>query len=415
MSNYTVYHLHSDYSLLDSTTQYADYVARAKELGMTAIASTEHGRPLGWIHKKLMCDEAGIKFMHGVEIYLTENLDPKVRDNYHTVLIARNYEGVKEINRLVGLSGDEEHFYYNPRISFDEFLKLSPNVITTSACLASSLNKLDENDPWIEKLISRYDYLEVQPHNCDEQRAFNKRLLEWSKRFSKPLIAGTDTHNISQYKAECRAILLARKHKSYGDEDKFDLNWKTYDELVQAFKTQDALSEEEYLEAIENTNRLADSVENFEIDTAIKYPILYGSYEEDVRVFKNLTEQMFSEKLASGVIPASQSDGFRRAIEEETEVFEKLGMCGFMLCMSELVRWCKSNGIAIGTARGSVGGSRIAYIIDIIDLNPEQWHTVFSRFANADRKEIGDQWSPYTAMCRKIAGEPAHAGCRSRG
>ena len=412
IGNYTVYHLHSDYSLLDSATQFEDYVSRAKELGMGAIASTEHGRPLGWLHKKMLCDEAGIKFMHGMEIYLTESLDPKVRDNYHTVLIAKNYEGVKELNRLVWMSSDEEHFYYTPRISFDEFLALSPNIVTTSACLASPLNKLEDDNPYYEKLVCKYDYLEVQPHDCDEQRFFNRKLLELSKKYSKPLIAGTDTHNISKYKAECRDILMARKHKTYGDEDNYDLTWKTYDELVDMFKKQGALDEEIYLQAIENTNVLAQSVEGFDLDKSIKYPILYGSYEEDVRTFKAVTEEMFSEKVASGIIPASQVDGFRAAIDEEMKVFEKLGMCGFMLCMSELVRWCKSNGIAIGTARGSVGGSRIAYITDIIDLNPEQWHTVFSRFANEDRKEIGDQWSPYIVIYSEIAGEPAHAGCR---
>ena len=86
-------------------------------------------------------------------------------------------------------------------------------------------------------------------------------------------------------------------------------------------------------------------------------------------------------------------------------------MSGFMLSMSDLVRWCKGEGMAIGTARGSVGGSRAAYVTDIIDLNPEQWHTVFSRFANEDRVEIGDQWSPRTVMCGEKSGEPVNAGC----
>ena len=390
---YTVYHLHSDFSLVDSCTKFEDYVDLALQQGMTAIASTEHGRPLGWVSKKLYCDEKGIKFMHGVEMYLTESLTEKVRDNYHTVLIAKNMAGLRELNRLIELSSQEDHFYYNPRISFDEFLALSDNIIKTSACLASPLNKLPDDHPRYMELVMHYDYLEVQPHNCDDQIAYNKRLLELSRKTGKPLIAGTDTHSLNPYKAECRKVLINYKRHGkqvYSDEDALDMNWKTYDELADAFRIQNALPAEEYLAAIENTNALADSVENFELDRSIKYPILYGSREADSEKFVETIERKFREKVEHGVIPHSQIDGFRSAIDEEVAVFRKLGMDGFMLSMGELISWCKEQGMAIGTARGSVGGSRVAYILDIIDLNPETWHTVFSRFCNEDRLEIGD-------------------------
>ena len=407
--NYTVYHLHTDYSLLDSCTSWQDYVDLAASQGMTAIASTEHGKPLGWVSKKLYCDSKGIKFMHGVEIYLTEQLEPKVRDNYHTVLIARNDDGIRELNRLIGLSSREDHFYYTNRISFDEFLGISDNIIKTSACLASPLNKLQPDHPRYLELASHYDYFEVQAHNCADQANFNRRLLELSKRLGKPLIAGTDTHSLNRYKAECRNILMIRKHMSYGNEDSFDLTWKSLDELIGMFREQGALPEDVYLDAIENTNRMAASVENFTLDQSIKYPILHGSAEEDERIFIERTWQMFNEKLETGVIQRSQEQAFRSAIQEELDVFSKLKMNGFMLSMSELITWCKSNGMAIGTARGSVGGSRVAYVTDIIDLNPEQWHTVFSRFCNENRQEI--TWSPYTVMYRKQTGEPTHVGC----
>ena len=388
--NYTVYHLHTDYSLLDSCTKWEEYVDKAVSLGMTAIASTEHGKPLGWVSKKIYCDQHGIKFMHGVEIYLTETLEPKVRDNYHTVLIAKNEDGIHELNRLIGLSNREDHFYYTNRISFDEFLNISDNIIKTSACLASPLNKLPDDHPRYMELANHYDYLEVQAHNCYEQVEYNRRLAALSKRIGKPLIAGTDTHSVSAYKAECRRMLMVRKKKSYGNEDSFDLTWKTLDELIEMFRSQGALTEEEYLAAIENTNVLAESVEDFTLDRSIKYPILYGSPEEDERKFIELTWRKLNEKLESEVIPREQEAAFRDALTEELRVFSKLKMCGFMLSMSELISWCKDQGMAIGTARGSVGGSRAAYVTDIIDLNPEQWHTVFSRFCNEDREEIGD-------------------------
>lgn len=361
----------------------------AKQNGQRALASTEHGKPNGWISKKMMCDKAGIKFIHGVEIYLTETLEEKVRDNYHTVLLAKNFEGVKELNALVSKSCQEDHFYYTNRISFDEFLGISDNIISTSACLASPLNKLSDDHPYYMKLANKYDFLEIQPHTHPDQVAYNQRLYELSKKIGKPLIAGTDTHSSSKYKAECRSVLLSAKHKSYGDEDSFDLSYKTYDELVAGFEKQGALPTDVCLQAIDNTNQLYDLVEDFELDKSIKYPILYGSREKDDEEFVKTVYRMFEEKLASGVIPKSQEEAYRAELAEEISVFRQLNMAGFMLSMSELIRWCKENDIAIGTARGSVGGSRVAYVTDIIDLNPETWNTVFSRFCNSSRIEIG--------------------------
>lgn len=389
-NTYILYHCHSDYSLLDSCTKFADYVALAKANGQRAIASTEHGKPIGWVSKKMLCDKEGIRFIHGVEIYLTESLQERVRDNYHTVLLARNLAGVRELNRLVSRSCDKDHFYYTNRISFDEFLQISDNIISTSACLASPLNRLPSDHPYYMALAQKYDFFEVQPHNHPEQIEFNKRLYELSQQLGTPLIAGTDTHSSSKYKAECRAVLLAAKRQAYGDEDTFDLTYKTYDELVEMFRAQGALPEDAYLGAIQATNHLYDMTEDFELDTSIKYPILYGSREADAEMFTKTVNEMFQEKLESGVIPREQEAAFRQALDEEMRVFRKLQMDGFMLSMSELIRWCKSNNMAIGTARGSVGGSRVAYVTDIIDLNPETWNTVFSRFCNEDRKEIGD-------------------------
>lgn len=385
-----MYHCHSEYSLLDSCTKYQDYVDLAVKNGSKALSISEHGKPLNWTEKWAACKKAGIRYIHSVEIYLTETLEKKVRDNYHTVLMARNMDGVRELNALVSKSCDKDHFYYTNRLSFDEFLGISPNIISTSACLASPLNKLPETHPRYMELARKYDFLEVQAHHHPEQVEFNRRLVRLAKELGKPLIAGTDTHSSTPYKAECRSVLLSAKHKSYGDEDAFDLTYKTYDELVEMFRTQGALSEEEYMAAIENTNLLYDMTGDIELDTSIKYPILYGSREADSQKFIETVERMFREKLESGVIPREQEQAFRTAIDEEMRVFQKLQMDGFMLSMSELICWCKSQGMAIGTARGSVGGSRVAYVTDIIDLNPEVWHTVFSRFCNEDRKEIGD-------------------------
>ncbi len=130
MSNYVAYHVHSELSLLDSCTNFKLYVDRAKELGQSAICFTEHGNVFSWVDKKLYCEKQGLKYIHGIECYLTaddckmeftERNPNKNRDNYHTILIAKNYNGVKEINSLIEISSRESHKYYNDRISFDEF------------------------------------------------------------------------------------------------------------------------------------------------------------------------------------------------------------------------------------------------------------------------------------------------------
>lgn len=380
-NNYTVYHLHTELSLLDSCTNYRLYVDKAKELGQTAICFTEHGNIFNWVEKKMYCDEHGIKYMHGVECYLTSALSPKVRDNYHTVLIAKNYDGVKELNALIDLSSQEDHFYYDPRLSLDEFKQISNNIIKISACLGSPLNKLRD-----EELIRYYDYLEVQPHvNNEDQQNYNMWLAAMSEKYKIPLIAGTDTHSISAYKAECRSILQKAKFINTSWEDENDLTYKTYDELVNMFERQGALQPSCYMQAIENTNIMAASVEPFELDTSFKYPVLY---DDEEAVMKQRIISMLKDKLRKGII--QNNPRYIQQIQEEMRVFKKIGMIGFMLFMSELVSWCWEHNIPIGPCRGSVGGSVVAYITDIIDVDPIVWNTVFSRFANEDRREIGD-------------------------
>lgn len=384
------YHMHSYYSLLDSCTDPLDYVNLAVENGCKALAISEHGLPRDWTVTWSACKDAGIRYIHAVEIYLTEKLEPKTRDNYHTVLMARNMDGLKELNSLIYRSTQEDHFYYTNRISFDEFLGLSDNIITTSACLASPLHRLNEDNPYYERLVKKYSFLEIQPHNHPDQVAFNQSLYELSKKYNKKLIVGTDTHSSSKYKQECRAVLLKAKGKNYGNEDDFDLSFKTYDELVKMFEKQKALPESVYLEALNNTDLLYDMTEDIELDLSIKYPVLYGTKEEDERRFKKFVEEQLEYKVKNGIIPKSMEEAYRNSFNEEYQVFGQLDMFGFMLAQAEIVTWCKDNGIAVGPGRGSVGGSRTAFVSNITEVDAEKYGTVFSRFANPNRVEIGD-------------------------
>lgn len=384
------YHQHSDLSLLDSCTKFQDYVDAAVEEGHHAISISEHGLAKNWTDKYMYCREKGIKYIHSVEIYLTESLEEKVRDNYHTILIAKNNDGVRELNRLMKVSSDKEHFYYKNRLSFDEFLNISDNIISTSACLAGPLNKLDESNPYFSLLAAKYTFYEVQPHTNPEQVLYNKKLFDLSTLFNKPLIAATDAHSINKYKNECRSILLEAKDINYGD-DGFDLTYKTYDQFVESFRVQASLPESIYMQAIENTNLLDEWCEPIELDIdRIKYPILYGSAEKDLEIFEKRTYENLEKRMQEGAIPLEEEEEFRKRVKEELSAFRQIGMSGFMLSMEELLSWCKENNIPTGPGRGSVTGSAASFINGITDVDPVKWKTSFSRFCNIHRVEPAD-------------------------
>ena len=399
---YVKYHIHDDYSntngYMDSCSKFDDYIKLAREEGDEAIGFSNHGNTFDWVKRKISCDgnpKKGIrriKYIHGVETYLCKDFDEKTRGG-HIGLYAKNIEGINELNVLVANSTLKDgHFYYNPRITLEELMNTSDNIIVTTACLASPLNKWEDTDKLLKWIIENKHrcFLEIQYHNIDEQKQYNKKLYEWHKSYGIPLIAGTDTHSANEYKAKCRLILQKSKNANQGlsYEDDFDLTWKTYDELVECFKIQNSLPMDVVLEAIENTNVLADMVEDFELDRTFKYPTLYGE-DADIKL-KKCIEENLKKKLENDIIDKSRENEYRKQLEEEYNTFVKQGMCSFMLFMSELMQWCRDNNIHSSFCRGSVGGSTVAYIIDIIDVDPLVWNTVFSRFCNADRVSLGD-------------------------
>lgn len=404
MSSYVVYHLHTDFSncngYADSCTNYKDYIKLAKQQGHSAIAFSEHGGTYEWIRKKQDCDKAGLKYIHGVELYLCTKFEHDERGG-HIGLYARNWDGVKELNTLLSLStlkGKNEdktdrHFYYHPRISIEELMNTSSNIIITSACLASILwtKRNEECAIHLLQWMSTHNdrcFLEIQYHNHPDQIEYNRMLYQWSLDYKIPLIAGTDTHSSNTYKAECRKILQKSKQSYYGDEDAFDLTWKTYDELINVFNIQNSLPMDVVKEAVNNTNVLASMVEDFKLDKSFKYPNLYG--DNAIYEWKKMINKKYSEKIKGGIIDKNKSKQYINAIKEEFEVMKKQGMESFMMFMSELVDYCMDNNIPYGFCRGSVGGSLVAFITDITDVDPIVWKTVFSRFCNADRISLGD-------------------------
>lgn len=402
MDNYTIYHAHSDLSNLtagtgaDSITKYTDYLDRAQELGMQAFAISEHGSVMNWIKKKQETEKRGMKYIHANEIYLTKNInmgdDGKLileRDNYHYELIAKNYEGVKEINNLTSKSFEKEtgRFYYNPRLTFDDLKATSDNVMMTSACLASPIWRLHKKIEFHRsagereqaiKLQQELDdllnfmgdnrhrmFLEIQYHTHPEQVEFNKMLLTLSKDLKIPLIAGTDTHALNAEQAKAREVFLKAKGANYGNEDAFDLTMKSYPELVGMFEKQNAIPRDEYLEAIHNTNVMADMVEEFELDKTPKYPKLY---DKPIEVFQKMINEGVKKRGINKFDAEKKKQYFDR-IKEEFEVYKKLDTVDYMLLQKNIIDWCHSKNIYQGYGRGSVTGSLIAYVLGITEMD----------------------------------------------
>ena len=412
MNNYVVYHLHSDLSNgvtnVDSVTKYSEYVKRAAELGMTALAFSEHGSVFDWHGKKEAIEKAGMKYIHAEEFYVTEKIDSdengvpiKLRDNWHCVLIAKNFEGVKEINRLASKSfnRNDGHYYYAPRIELLDLIQTSNNVIISTACLGGILNRASDKiqKQFINFLLKNKDrcFLEVQHHNVLDQIVYNKKLYELSKKYGLQLVAGTDTHSLNNEHAEGRRILQLSKNINFSDEDGWDLTFKTYEELCEAYKKQGSLPESVYLEAIENTNKIANMVESFSVDRNTKYPHIY---DDPDKTFKEKINNAYKNHpyLKSRYLRAKVV----KQIKEEYEVYKKVGAIDFMLLETYLREWEHKNDIQCGYGRGSVSGSLIAYALGITQMDSLKFNLNFFRFMNPGRVTNADIDTDYCSKDR---------------
>lgn len=395
MANYTILHCHTMLSNgvtnIDSVTSYSDYIKQAEKYGMTAMAISEHGSVMGWIKKKLTMEEHGIKFIHAEEFYLTRTLDEKIRDNYHCLLIAKNFDGVKEINKLSSKSFNREDnsYYYVPRITIDDVKNTSDNIIISTACLGGVLNKAPNGIriDFLKWLTAHKDrcFLEIQPHLDQEQVKYNQMLYRISQQTGLRLLMCTDTHALDAEHIEGRKILQKAKDIHFDGEDNFHLEMMNYEELVELCKQQAALPVFVYLEAIENTNVVADMVEPFELDYSYKYPHLWGEN----------SEQVLRDKVVDGIKwrKIDQKPNYQQyldRIEYEMAAYIHNGAIDFMLLMEDIVAWCRTQDIQIGYGRGSCTGSVIAYILGITEMDAVKFNLNFDRFMNTERVSLSD-------------------------
>lgn len=393
--NYTILHLHSMLSNgvtnIDSVTRYDQYIDRAAELGMKAIAFSEHGSIFQWVKKKLHTEEMGMKYIHAQEFYLTQTLSEKIRDNYHCLLIAKNYDGVLELNKLSSkaFNRDDNSFYYVPRITIKDVKNTSDNIIVSTACLGGVLNKAPDDVRWdfYHWLCDHKDrcFLEIQPHLDPAQKSYNNTLWALSKQSGLRLLMCTDTHALNSIHVDGRRILQKAKNIHFDGEDKFHLEMMRYDELIQLCRMQDALPMDVYLDAIEMTNTVADMIEPFELDYSYKYPHLWGDDSEAV-----LRAKITDGVVWRGVDKLPNYQEYLDRIEYEMKAYVHNGAIDFMLLMEDIIAWCKTQDILVGYGRGSCNGSVIAYLLGITEMDSIKHGLNFERFMNTERVSLSD-------------------------
>ena len=395
--NYTILHLHSMDSNpnsgleVDSVTRFEDYILKAKECGMKAMAFTEHGCMLHNVAKKQTCEKNGIKLIQAQEFYITETLDPenRVRDNYHCLLYAKNKDGVEELLQLSSLAFEPDHKYYNPRISLEELENTSDNILILTGCVAGMLCK---GTPEVKQRFSDFImknkhrvWLELQPHNFDLQKQYNAFLVEQAKKYGLKLIATNDIHALAEEHLLGRQIMQQSKLKEpFHDEDQCNLLFQDYNGMVCLFKQQNAIPEDVYLEALEETNRFADLVEDYELDYSNKYPRFKNSEEDFKQRINRGVKERGIDKLPNYKIE------YLPRIREEFETYKKNDAIDFMILDADYKNWMRENGMHYGPSRGSVSGSIIAYLLHNTDVDSIKYDLNFSRFMNPERASLAD-------------------------
>lgn len=407
-------HQHTDISnsnYFEVVTQFKDYVAYAKEHGLHAVTSTEHGNVVRWIYRKELAEQAGLKYIHGMEAYVTMNLEGK--EAYHTILLARNYDGVKEINKLSSKSFNrtDGHFYRKPRILFSELKDAfkNGNIYITTACLAGFIyqNKPQKDDTeeirnnkknvvqqWLDmaKLHKGMFYFEIQPHDNKEQAELNTLAIKYAKLIGGNVIASNDVHALNPKHNELRMIVKKGKRNGYDSDDEFELWVKTYDEMVNSFHKQrddfnvNVMSDEVITKALQATINIADSVEEFELDKSHKYPKLYDDPEKEFqkRIKQGLKDRGILDK------PKEERKVYLDRVKHEYEVYKHNGAIDYMLCHEDILNAAHDNGIDMGYGRGSVSGSLIAYLCHQTEMDSVKLGLNFERFMNPERISLAD-------------------------
>ncbi len=390
-------HVHTEYSLLDGFTTIDKMMDKVKELGMDAVAITDHGAMFGVVDFYKAAKTKGIKPIIGCEVYTAartmEDRDPqKDKNQGHLVLLAENQEGYQNLIELVS-NGFLKGFYYKPRIDYDELSKHSGGLIGLSGCLAGDIHRLLLQDQYemAKSLASRLKnifkegsfYLELQDHNMQEQKKVNLQLIKLGKELDIPLVATNDVHYINKEDAEVHDILLCiqtGKIKEDTDRMKFpndEFYLKSPEEMKEIFAFAP--------EVISNTVKIADRCDvDFDFNT-----IHLPEYEVPHDISKpDYLKKICFEGLNRRYNPVTKE--LEDRLNTELSVIESMGYVEYFLIVWDFIRYAKDNKIPVGPGRGSAAGSIVAYTLGITDIDPIKYNLIFERFLNPERVSLPD-------------------------
>ena len=419
---YVGLHVHTHYSLFDGIALPQEYVDRASELGMTALAITDHGSLSGHREMYRAAKAKGIKPILGVEGYMTEDRfdrrDPSDRSGpldlvyNHIVLLAKNQKGLENLNKLNEIAWTEG-FYKKPRIDFEVLEKYKEGIIVTSACPSGVIAKAieageiavaKEKIEWFKRVFEDDYYIEVMPHNSAE---INKQLVELADEYDIKIVVTPDCHHSDVGQKEIQELKLilntysnkiqkdstyakSLKHENlkdrlnylYGERDitfdKFDIHLLSYEEIKSAMQAQGIDREDIY----SNTLIVADKVEDYNIQDHLDLlPVQYQNPNEELR-------RLASEGMKDRGLAGKQD--YLDRLEEELEVIESKKFGPYFLVVRNMISWAKKQGIVVGPGRGSSAGSLLCYVLGITDIDPIKHGLLFFRFINPERNDFPD-------------------------
>lgn len=412
--SYVSLHTHSEWSLLDGLGTSEQIAQRAAELGHPALAITDHGTLSGALYHIQACEKVGIKPIVGSEFYFRHDIlaDRTARNNrsyFHLVLLAKNNEGFKNLMRLSSISYTERNFYQKPCIDWQLLRKHSEGLLCSSSCLSGVLpSEVVRSDPdAIMKYLRVFRdifgddfYLEIQPHDIDEQRIVNLHLANLAQQEGLPLVVAGDVHYPFKEWAPTQDILvMISTGQSKTKREKEELEGKGYmkfsgdsfylmseEELLAEFrKHHPSLPEEVVVQSISSTLDIADRCDHISVSKKPKVPKATRSVLETERILRSWIEEGLQR------IGKEKDETYLARVEEELAVMKKLNILDYYIVVGDMVRWAKKyEGIRVGAARGSAGGSLVNYLIGITALDPIGYGLLFERFLNEYRTELPD-------------------------
>ncbi|NCB41249.1 MAG: DNA polymerase III subunit alpha [Clostridia bacterium] len=394
---FTHLHVHTEYSLLDGAAQIDKVIARARELGMTSLAITDHGTMFGVVEFYEKAVSAGIKPIIGCEVYTAARtrFDKEVaydKSQGHLVLLVKNEEGYKNLIKIVS-SAYKEGFYYKPRVDHELLRRHNKGIIALSACLAGKVqsellagnyqNAKEEALTLLDIYGEGNFYLELQDQGLPEEQKIFADMRRLSEETGIPLVATNDVHYVNKEDAKPHDILLCiQTAKMLKDVDRMrfpneEFYLKSEKEMRNLFP--------QVPEAIENTQKIADQC-HFDFN-------FKELHIPDFDVPNGKTKEEFLRELCEvGLVKryGEKAHEMRSRMDSELATIEKMGYVGYFLIVWDFISYAKKNHIMVGPGRGSAAGSIVAYALEITDIDPIHFGLIFERFLNPDRISMPD-------------------------